>query len=90
MAPLPPIAGDEEEMALEEKAGLKDKLVLLIIVLVLFHIGAFVSFDHKKQFPHKTAWCVVTFGRWEGTFSFWSKSATPTQTRMQLNAHESH
>ena len=44
MAPLPPMVGDEGEDAVQDRAALKDKLILLVIVLVIFHIGAFVSF----------------------------------------------
>ena len=43
MAPLPPVVDDSEEMELEATSALKDKLILLVIILVLFHIGAFVS-----------------------------------------------
>ena len=43
MPPLPPVVGDSEEVELEEKSALKDKLILLVIILILFHIGAFVS-----------------------------------------------
>jgi hypothetical protein len=42
---MPAIGVDEDIGPLtgEESGALKDKLVLLIVVLILFHIGAFVS-----------------------------------------------
>ena len=41
---MPAIAeGGGENLGGEDESGLNNKLVLLVVILILFHIGAFVS-----------------------------------------------
>lgn len=42
---MPALADYQEDLGLnnEDKGALKDKLILLVIVIILFHIAAFVS-----------------------------------------------
>lgn len=48
---MPVIVEGEEEQANSENGGLNNKLVLLVILLILFHVGAFVSFHSYCDVP---------------------------------------